>query len=126
MTYFKDDEGNFYIQYSGPSPKHIRAMKEMKKAFEEAMGTCPYLSFLKKVGREEEDYHEYIFIGGKIIHNKTVTLHLDLTVNCDRLRLDLILGDGKKFCERFPSLGALQGYVTYMISFLHNSNKRIY
>lgn len=29
MTYFKDDEGNLYLQYRGPSPKYIQHMKRL-------------------------------------------------------------------------------------------------
>lgn len=74
-----------------------------------------YGYFLCEISNKE--YAEFWFEGGKIVHNNAVTLDLDIVVNSNRLRLDLYLGDGKGFCDRFPNLPALRNYVTYMVNF---------
>ena len=83
-----------------------------------------YLDFLKQVSAEEDNYHECIFIGGKIIHNKAVTMHLDITINCDRLRLDLKLSDsGKGFLNRFPNLGAIYAHIGVMLAYFRDDGR---
>jgi hypothetical protein len=85
MTPFKDEE------FSGRLPR------------EEV-----YQDILKRIAMN--DYTtEFTFIGGRLTYTHYVTVHIDITINSDRLRLDLNLG------ERFPYLGTLYKHVVHMM-----------
>lgn len=95
MTYFKDDEGNFYLRHMEIFHQRIR-----------------YFRFLNKVVEESETPSSFGFIGGEVLYNGAVTLHIDTSIG---VRLDLYLGSGKEFCERFPNLEELHKHIVYIM-----------